>query len=142
MLLLLSVLCASTSALDLKAICPGFPLCDTNLIAYYQRLEAQAPADPCPNFPLCDVHHVALQQKAAAGVSKRSTEALVPGTIPGLIPGSAAAAQWWSAQQTQQLANTRAGVVVPGAVPGLVAGSAAAAQWWQDQQIQLARIAA
>ena len=141
MFLLLSVLAASASALDLYAICPGYPHgCDNNLIAFYMRQEAEqlnpgSTAAPCPNFPLCDVNHVAIAQWAAAGIVKRS---VVPGAVPGLIEGTPAAAQWWAARQAVEVAQARTGAVVPGAVPGLVPGSAAAAQWWAAQEAQRA----
>merc|ERR1740128_1500532 len=126
------------------ALCPAYPLCDNALLAYYIKLENPQPAAPCANFPLCDVNHVALAQRAAAGRKKRSL--LVPGTIPGLIPGSAAEAQWYAAQHihsaqiAQQAGRKRRSLPVPGTT-GLVPGSAAEAQWYQQQLAALAPVA-
>merc|ERR1712061_371989 len=71
---------------------------------------------------------------------------VTPGNIPGLVPGSAAAAQWWAAQIAHrgQLAHHVGkrqvdGVITPGNIPGLVPGSEAARQRrtaqliWQQQ---------
>merc|ERR1719150_674856 len=72
---------------------------------------------------------------------------VTPGNIPGLVPGSPAAAQWWAAQiahqgYTNQIhLNTAwgrkkrqaASPVTPGNIPGLIPGSPAAAQWWAAQ---------
>merc|ERR1712234_80717 len=65
---------------------------------------------------------------------------VTPGNIPGLVPGSPAAAQWWTAQIAHQgqlahhLGKRQAALpVTPGNIPGLVPGSAAAAQWWTAQ---------
>merc|ERR1711994_338675 len=142
----------------LKALCPAYPNCGNALLAEYDRIYKasliQAPAGapqapvqtsaelPCANFPFCDVHHVAIAQRG-----KRQAPAAVPvtpGNIPGLVPGSAAAAQWWAAQLIHrgQLAHhvskrqaPAAVPVTPGNIPGLVPGSAAAAQWWAAQLI-------
>merc|ERR1712098_82216 len=84
-------------------------------------------------------NHVALAQRA--GKKKRSLP--VPGTT-GLVPGSAAEAQWY-AQQLAALAPaaplqyTAASLPVAGTIPGLAPGSPAEAQWYQQQ---LAAIAA
>merc|ERR1712002_1367362 len=65
---------------------------------------------------------------------------VTPGNIPGLVPGSAAAAAWWTAQiqHAGQLAHhvgkrQAAVTVTPGNIPGLVPGSPAAAAWWTAQ---------
>merc|ERR1719340_562306 len=65
---------------------------------------------------------------------------VTPGNIPGLVPGSAAAAQWWAAQIAHQgqlahhVGKRQAALpVTPGNIPGLVPGSPAAAQWWAAQ---------
>merc|ERR1711902_242942 len=123
----------STSA---ELPCANYPFCDVNHAALAQGL-------PCANFPNCDVHHVAIAQQGqlAHHVSKRQAATPVtPGNIPGLVPGSAAAAQWWTAQIAHQgqLAHhvgkrQAATPVTPGNIPGLVPGSAAAAQWWTAQ---------
>merc|ERR1712083_873542 len=59
----------------------------------------------------------------------------VPGTT-GLVPGSAAEAQWYQ-QQLAQIAllngRKKRSLPVPGTIPGLVPGSAAEAQWYQQQ---------
>ena len=145
----LLVLAASGAALDLAALCPAYPLCDNALLAAYAALEAPqaAPAggpqpngEPCANFPLCDVHHVALAQQAAG---RKKRELPVPGTT-GLVPGSAAEAQWYQ-QQLAQIAliagRKKRELPVPGTIPGLVSGSAAEAQWYQQQLAQIALLA-
>merc|ERR1739836_171094 len=121
--------------------CANYPFCDVNHAAAAQGL-------PCANFPSCDVHHVAIAQRG-----KRQAPAAVPVTpanIPGLVPGSAAAAQWWAAQLIHkgQLAHhdgkrqaPAAVPVTPGNIPGLVPGSAAAAQWWAAQLIHRGQLA-
>ena len=129
----------TAAALDLKALCPAYPFCDNALIAAYMKLENPQPAAPCPNFPLCDVNHVALAQRAA-GRRKRSLP--VPGTIPGLLPGSAAEAQWYQQQLTALAARASAPagpLPVPGTT-GLAPGSAAEAQWYQQQLTALAAL--
>merc|ERR1711936_820762 len=121
--------------------CANYPFCDVNRVALSQGL-------PCANFPNCDVHHVAIAQRgkrqAAAAVP------LTPGNIPGLVPGSAAAAQWWTAQLIHQgqlahhVSKRQAPAAVPltpGNIPGLVPGSAAAAQWWTAQLIHQGQLA-
>merc|ERR1712227_1018066 len=64
----------------------------------------------------------------------------VSGTIPGLVPGSVAEAQWYQ-QQLQAIANLngrkKRSLPVPGTT-GLVPGSAAEAQWYQQQLAQIA----
>merc|ERR1712226_255313 len=110
----------------LKALCPTYPNCDNALLAAYDKIykESLAPAGgpqapvatsaelPCANYPFCDVNHVALAQGlpcanfpncdvhhvAIAQRSKRqAANPVTPGNIPGLVPGSPAAAQWWAA---------------------------------------------
>merc|ERR1711976_347872 len=142
----------------LKALCPAYPNCDNALLAAYDKIYKasliQAPAGapqadgtPCANFPNCDVHHVAIAQRG-----KRQAPAAVPvtpGNIPGLVPGSAAAAQWWTAQLIHrgQLAHhvkreaPAAVPLTPGNIPGLVPGSPAAAQWWAAQLIHRGQLA-
>merc|ERR1711868_304795 len=82
-----------------------------------------------------------------AGRKKRSLP--VPGTIPGLVPGSPAEAQWYQAQlvhQQQLIAGGRkkrsaqVGINLPvsGTIPGLVPGSIAEAQWYQQQLTPIA----
>merc|ERR1712227_943152 len=64
----------------------------------------------------------------------------VPGTT-GLVPGSAAEAQWYQQQLAQiALSNGRKkrSLPVPGTIPGLVPGSAGEAQWYQAQLAQIA----
>ena len=55
----------------------------------------------------------------------------VPGTT-GLVPGSAAEAQWYQ-QQLAHIAmlngRNKRSLPVPGTIPGLIPGSAAEAQW-------------
>ena len=60
---------------------------------------------------------------------------LTPGNVPGLVPGSLAAAAWWTAQlaHEEQLNRQAAAPLVPRAIPGLVPGSPAAAAWWTAQ---------
>merc|ERR1712102_134337 len=155
----------------LKALCPAYPNCDNALLAAYDKIykESLAPAGgpqaplaasveqpcanypfcdvnhvalaqgfPCANFPNCDVHHVAIAQRA----KRQAATPLTPGNIPGLVPGSAAAAQWWAAQIAHQgqlahhVSKRQAPASVPltpGNIPGLVPGSPAAAQWWAAQ---------
>merc|ERR1712227_596271 len=64
----------------------------------------------------------------------------VPGTT-GLVPGSAAEAQWYQ-QQLAQIAlingRKKRSLPVPGTIPGLVPGSAAEAYWYQAQLSQIA----
>merc|ERR1712048_1128554 len=155
----------------LKALCPAYPNCDNALLAAYDKIyqESLAPAGgpqapvataaelpcanypfcdvnhvalaqglPCANFPNCDVHHVAIAQRG----KRQAATPLTPGNIPGLVPGSAAAAQWWAAQIAHQgqlahhVTKRQAPAAVPltpGNIPGLVPGSLAAAQWWAAQ---------
>merc|ERR1712131_238802 len=75
-----------------------------------------------------------------SGRRKRSLP--VPGTT-GLVPGSAAEAQWYQ-QQLAQIALTagrrkKRALSVPGTT-GLVPGSAAEAQWYQQQLAQIALV--
>merc|ERR1712141_608436 len=142
----------------LKALCPAYPNCDNALLAAYDKIykESLAPAGgpqapvatsaelPCANFPNCDVHHVAIAQRG----KRQAATPLTPGNIPGLVPGSQAAAQWWAAQLIHQgqLAHhvskrQAATPVTPGNIPGLVPGSAAAAQWWAAQLIHQGQLA-
>merc|ERR1712131_488607 len=109
--------------------CANYPFCDVNHAALAQGV-------PCANFPNCDVHHVAIAQRG----KRQAATPVTPGNIPGLVPGSAAAAQWWTAQLIHQgrLAHhvskrQAATPVTPGNIPVLVPGSAAAAQWWTAQ---------
>merc|ERR1711915_1019241 len=80
------------------------------------------------------------QQVQWNGRRKRSLP--VPDTT-GLVPGSAAEAQWYQ-QQLAQIALTagrkKRSLPVPGTT-GLVPGSAAEAQWYQQQLAQIALIA-
>merc|ERR1712235_129154 len=75
-----------------------------------------------------------------SGRRKRSLP--VPGTT-GLVPGSAAEAQWYQ-QQLAQIAliagRKKRSLPVPGTT-GLVPGSAAEAQWYQQQLAQIALVA-
>merc|ERR550519_408930 len=75
------------------------------------------------------------------GRKKRSLP--VPGTT-GLVPGSAAEAQWYQQQLTQRAliaqGRKKRALPVPGTT-GLVPGSAAEAQWYQQQLAQIALIA-
>merc|ERR1712088_1219640 len=161
----------------LKALCPAYPNCDNALLAAYDKIykESKAPAGgpqaplatsaelpcanypfcdvnhaalaqglPCANFPNCDVHHVAIAKRG----KRQAATPLTPGNIPGLVPGSAAAAQWWAAQLIHQgqLAHhvskrQAATPLTPGNIPGLVPGSAAAAQWWAAQLIHQGQLA-
>ena len=50
---------------------------------------------------------------------------MTPGNIPGLVPGSPAAAAWLTARIATPL--------TPGNIPGLVSGSPAFAAWWTAQ---------
>merc|ERR1712226_997648 len=164
----------------LKALCPAYPNCDNALLAAYDKIykESLAPAGgpqapvatsaelpcanypfcdvnhvalaqglPCANFPNCDVHHVAIAQR---GKRQAASVPLTPGSIPGLVPGSPAAAQWWAAQIAHQgqlahhVSKREAPAAVPltpGNIPGLVPGSAAAAQWWTAQLIHQEQLA-
>merc|ERR1712013_671330 len=75
-----------------------------------------------------------------SGRRKRSLP--VPGTI-GLVPGSAAEAQWYQQQLTQLGligGRKKRALPVPGTT-GLVPGSAAEAQWYQQNLAQIALIA-
>ena len=65
---------------------------------------------------------------------------VTPGNIPGIVPGSPAAAAWWTAQlfHAGQLAHhpesrQATNLLTPGGIPGLVPGSPAAAAWWTAQ---------
>merc|ERR1719369_2426516 len=75
---------------------------------------------------------------------------IVPGNVPGLVPGSPAAKAFWDAQYNHaaQLSVHKAAEqaahlhpvkrqvdLVPGTIPGLVPGSEAARQWWTNQLI-------
>ena len=126
---------ATTNSAELP--CANYPFCDVNHVAAAQGL-------PCANFPNCDVHHVAINQRG----KRQAATPLTPGNIPGLVPGSAAAAQWWAAQLVHQgqLAHhvskrQAATPITPGNIPGLVPDSAAAAQWWAAQLIHQGQLA-
>merc|ERR1711997_821485 len=163
----------------LKALCPAYPNCDNALLAAYDKIyqDSQAPAGgpqapvatsaelpcanypfcdvnhaalaqglPCANFPNCDVHHVAIAQRG----KRQAATPLTPGNIPGLVPGSSAAAQRWAAQLIHQgqlahhVTKRQAPAAVPltpGNIPGLVPGSSAAAQWWAAQLIHQGQLA-
>ena len=161
----------------LKALCPAYPNCDNALLAAYDKIykESLAPAGgpqaplatsaelpcanypfcdvnhvalaqglPCANFPNCDVHHVAIAQRG----KRQAATPVTPGNIPGLVPGSPAAAQWWAAiiahqgQLAHHVSKRQAATpVTPGNIPGLVPGSAAAAQWWAAQLIHQGQLA-
>merc|ERR1712154_12702 len=117
--------------------CANYPFCDVNHVALAQGL-------PCANFPNCDVHHVAIAQRS----KRQAAVPLTPGNIPGLVPGSAAAAAWWAAQLIHrgQLAHhvskrQAATPLTPGNIPGLVPGSEAARQWWTAQLIHQGQLA-
>merc|ERR1711915_1138660 len=161
----------------LKALCPAYPNCDNALLAAYDKIhrDSLAPAGgpqapvatsaelPCANYPFCDVNHVALAQGlpcanfpncdlhhvANAQRGKRQAASPVtPGNIPGLVPGSAAAAQWWAAliahqgQLAHHVSKRQAATpLTPGNIPGLVPGSAAAAQWWTAQLVHQGQLA-
>merc|ERR1712045_863225 len=98
---------------------------------------------PCLNM-LCKIVSLSLVALCAG----QAAIPVTPGNIPGLVPGSPAAAQWWAAQIAHQgqLAHhigkrQVSGVVTPGNIPGLVPGSAAAAQWWTAQLIHQQQLA-
>merc|ERR1719350_826805 len=87
---------------------------------------------------LCKIVSLSL----AAVVAGQAANPITPGNIPGLVPGSAAAAQWWAAQIAHQgqlahhVGKRQAALpLTPGNVPGLVPGSEAARQWWTNQLI-------
>merc|ERR1711970_1203250 len=78
--------------------------------------------------------HLKALQKRQASVP------VTPGNIAGLVPGSAAAAEWWAAQivhaghLAHHVGKRQASVpVTPGNIAGLVPGSPAAAEWWAAQ---------
>merc|ERR1712214_200954 len=161
----------------LKALCPAYPNCDNALLAAYDKIHqdslapagapqapvatsAELPCDnypfcdvnhvalsqglPCANFPNCDVHHVAIAQRS----KRQAAVPLTPGNIPGLVPGSTAAAAWWAAQLIHrgQLAHhvskrQAATPLTPGNIPGLIPGSEAARQWWTAQLIHQGQLA-
>merc|ERR1712107_262194 len=75
------------------------------------------------------------QLSALAGRKKRSLP--VPGTIPGLVPGSAAEAYWYQAQLSALAGRKKRSLPVPGTIAGLVPGSAAEAQWYQRSLLPL-----
>merc|ERR1711973_970229 len=83
-----------------------------------------------------------LVQLLAMVILVAPLSALVPGTT-GLVPGSAAEAQWYQ-QQLAQIAliagRKKRSLPVPGTT-GLVPGSAAEAQWYQQQLAQIAVLA-
>merc|ERR1712156_1081491 len=117
--------------------CANYPFCDVNHAALTQGL-------PCANFPNCDVHHVAISQRG----KRQAATPVTPGNIPGLVPGSPAAAQWWAAliahqgQLAHHVSKRQAATpLTPGNIPGLVPGSAAAAQWWAAQLIHQGQLA-
>merc|ERR1719270_1187949 len=84
------------------------------------------------------------QQVQWNGRKKRSLP--VPGTT-GLVPGSAAEAQWYQQQLAQiallsgrkkRSAQVSINLPVSGTIPGLVPGSIAEAQWYQQQLTAIA----
>merc|ERR1712126_315008 len=78
------------------------------------------------------------QQVQWNGRKKRSLP--VPGTT-GLVPGSAAEAQWYQQNLAQIALNNgrkKRSLPVPGTIPGLVPGSIGEAQWYQAQLAALA----
>merc|ERR1711973_448404 len=160
----------------LKALCPAYPNCDNALLAAYDKIyqdslapagapqapvatSAELPCDnypfcdvnhvalsqglPCANFPNCDVHHVAIAQRG----KRQAADPVTPGNIPGLVPGSAAAAAWWTAmiahqgQLAHHVKRQAADPVTPGNIPGLVPGSLAAAQWWNALNVHRGQLA-
>merc|ERR1711878_109590 len=91
-----------------------------------------------PSLSLEQQYEYINQQVQWNGIQKRSLP--VPGTT-GLVPGSAAEAQWYQ-QQLAQIAlingRKKRSLPVPGTIPGLVPGSAAEAYWYQAQLAQIA----
>merc|ERR1712227_625584 len=85
-------------------------------------------------------NHLNQQVQWNNGRKKRSLP--VPGTT-GLVPGSAAEAQWYQ-QNLAQIALTagrkKRSLPVPGTIPGLVPGSIAEAQWYQQQLTAIANL--
>merc|ERR1712133_322431 len=123
----------------LKALCPAYPNCDNALLAEYDKIyKASLIQAPAGEPPFCDVNHAALAQHLGCGKRQISASVpLTPGNIPGLVPGSEAAAQWWTnqllwkQQQAHHVGKRQASVpLTPGNVAGLVPGSPAAAAWW------------
>merc|ERR1711890_165336 len=82
--------------------------------------------------------HIAHAGQLAHHVGKRQAAVpLTPGNVPGLVPGSEAARQWWTAQiahagaLAHHVGKRQAAVpLTPGNISGLVPGSPAAAAWW------------
>merc|ERR1711936_1073633 len=114
--------CLISAQLPVPGTIPGLSL--DQQFAYIQQLQ----------------NHLNTQVQWSGRGGGRAFNIPVPGTT-GLVPGSAAEAQWYQqqlAQIAQIVGRKKRALPVPGTIPGLVPGSIGEAQWYQAQLAQIA----